>query len=317
MDNLDLSASEISDGLKITAVSRNRCYYSCVIVDFAACQDKPVFSDRECAKFIKDNIKLAEYKFGDHVVDVVIRTTHVTVSFTLEHRVHDVPLLESIIDNLTARLDSLEEYRTIHECYYPEWNSLDELKKLPHYQCIEDSCELYKFTVPLPNFDGVSGRRVLSYDGVFYTFDGMMYIDSPNHVVFCNVGSYPKSLSQRDLVVNENRSTIGPGDSLRKLFNMSHEPCYKFGIGSAIKFIGHYVAAWVMKNFHLVAGRNPMIELVGDTEKRTLLIRIKRLKRRQCASILVKDINGVTLVDMPIIRCTSCVIDDIELVQKR
>lgn len=320
MDNLDLSAFDTQGGLKITATSRNLCIYSCVITDFAACQDKPVFSDEECAKFIKDNIKLAECKIGIHEVNAVIKTPRVTIGFSLKYDVEVFPSTEAIIHNLIARLDNLEKYRTIHECYYPKWDSLDELKKLPHYQCVEDSLSLNKFTVPLPgNNETDETDQVLSHDGVFYVFgtyaDHTMNRCSPGVVSFCNVGNYPRQLSRRDSAVEENRETIDPADTLRKLFNMSQEPCYRFGIGNTSLFIDHYVAAWVMRNFHAVAGRNPVVELVGDTEKQTLLIRIKRLKTPQLTHVLVTDVNGITLVQMPVIRCRSCIINGFELVQ--
>jgi hypothetical protein len=230
------------------------------------------------------------------------------------------PSTEAIIHNLIARLENLEKYRTIHECYYTKWDSLDELKKLPHYQCIEDSLALNKFTVTLPSVHETDEKdHVLSHDGVFYIFgnhaDQNMNRCSPGRVSFCNVGNYPRQLSQRDLAVEEYKAAIDPTDILQKAFGMSHEPCYRFGIGNSSYFIDSYVAAWVMKNFHAVAGRNPIVELVGDTEKRTLLIRIKRLKTPEFTHVLVTDVNGITLVQMPVIRCKSCIINGIELVR--
>lgn len=337
MDNLSFSVEQLDETkegestigkLKVTTLTRKNVMYSCIIDDFIRCQDNHILTPEACKTFIQDNIKLTKYDYNkeQNVINAVINVVSLCkISFTLTMCKEAIPLT-TLIAQLEERLDKLEPYEIIHTFQYPKWDTFEEFTKLPEYQYIVDSYNLDQFVKSIPNKLSNQPNHKVMYnesDKLHYSFNSKYMANILTSLPIKNDDCLRRVTNDikpyRDTIYERQMSKLYEAanrvTNISIEFNMSSEPCQRYCVHYAtMKFINKYMSAWILKHFDLIAGRDPILECIGDTTKGTMTIHIKRLKTKQLLDISPDDDK---IIIMPSIEYSSVIIDGVQLICQR
>jgi hypothetical protein len=277
MDSLEFTVTREPDKLIISAKDRIGQTYRCIVTNYKTPQyPKVMLTDEAFADTVLEELSKCRYGYDQ-------KANHVLASIPLIKNKLDarfilIPVPEegeadykTQLQELRIALDRLEPYEVIETHTYPQWDTLDEFKRLPDFKYFDAAENWRSYLKPLNGFMFFKTGQMFVQFRERAADNGYLEY-STNRILTPDIGG--KWITEiRDDPNYERLKGVHKFDIRAQVIDGSK------GVSYYIKeYIREYMMGWCILNLHMIIAADPYFEVHIDKSRSLIRIIIKRLK---------------------------------------